>query len=410
LALQALNQAVQSAPDAVEPYLQRAQLLAAADLKTQAIADLTRALELEPRNARVFNTRGYLRMSQNQLIEAVEDFAAAVSIDLEYPQPYNNRGLVRITQGAPEKALLDFDAALRIDPQYIDALNNRGYALTQLGRYDEAIQALTKAIEINPTYVNAWNNRGLANAAAGKGDKGAGQLETAVADFTKAIELQPTNIKYYVHRSEALTALDRTAEARADLDKVAWLEQLSELNRAVMSQPEHALVWMRRADHMRTGQRYDAALADVNRAIQLMGRTSPEASSAYVLQARILLEQGQVERAVEAANVAARIRPSDEVYSVRGDAQLQLQNYEAAVEDYRLSRRLDATVKQAYELRAAQLEQAGQIEQAGYFREQANALSPERLLKTAEKTSTPEPQPFPIDVSQPEPVAVPKSE
>ena len=99
-----MNQAVEAAPQSVEPYLRRADLLAAADLKTKAIADLDTALELEPRNARTFNTRGYLRMSQNDLPAAVEDFSAAVSIDLAYPQPYNNRGLVRISQGDPEKA------------------------------------------------------------------------------------------------------------------------------------------------------------------------------------------------------------------------------------------------------------------------------------------------------------------
>jgi tetratricopeptide (TPR) repeat protein len=409
LALEAINRAIKIDPTSVDARLRRAELFAAADLKTQAVEDLTKAIELEPRNARTFNTRGYLRMSQSDMNGAVEDFAAAISIDLEYPQPYNNRGLVRVSQGAPEKALLDFDAALRIDPKYIDAYNNRGYALTQLGRYEEAIETLTKAIEIDPTYVNAWNNRGLANAAAGKGDQGTYQLEAAVADFTKAIELQPSHTKYYIHRSEALTALQRLDEARADTDKAAWLERLSDLNRLVATSPDLASCWLQRAEHMRLGERFDAAMTDVNRAIQLLGPTMPEASDAYVLQARILLDQGQIEKAIESANTAAKIRPSDQVYSVRGDAHFKLQNYEAAAEDFMLSRRLDETVQKAFELRAAQLESAGQIEQAGYFREQASALSPDRLLKTA-AAETAEPLPFPIDTAQPPPTEAPKAE
>ncbi|MFV0443805.1 MAG: tetratricopeptide repeat protein [Planctomycetaceae bacterium] len=395
LALQALNQAIQLAPESAAGYLRRAELYTSADLKTQAIDDLSKAIELEPRNARSFNTRGYLRMAQNDLEGAVEDYAAAISIDLEYPQPYNNRGLVRISQGAPEKAVADFDAALRIDPKYIDAHNNRGYALTLLKRYDDAVTALSAAIEIDPMYVNAWNNRGLARKAAG-------QFAEAVEDFTKAIELQPSNTKHYLHRSEAFAALDRPEESRADQQKAAWLDRLSALNRTVASNPDSVTGWLERAEHMRQGQRFDAALTDCQRAIQLLGTTAPEVSEAYVLQARILLDQGRLEQAIEAANLAARVQPSDQVYSVRGDAYMQLKNYEAAVEDYRQSRRLDSTVQQAYQLLAAELESAGKVERAGYFREQAEALTPDRLQKTT-KSESAEPLPFPVDANAAKP-------
>ena len=201
-----------------------------------------------------------------------------------------------------------------------------------------------------------------------------------------------------MHRSESLTALGRADEARDDIDRVVWFERLTQLNRRVTSSPEQASGWMERAEHMRLGRRFDAALNDVNRAIQILGAVAPEASAAFVLQAQILLDQGQVEQAIEAANTAARIRPGDDVYSVRGDAYFQLQNYEAAVADYQQSRRLDGVVRQAYELRAAQLETAGQIEQAGYFRQQASNLAPEKLRQTVAADPV-EPAPFPVDVT-----------
>lgn len=385
-ALALLNQAIEVAPELALAYQRRAELLAAANHHAEAIADLDRVLEMQPKDARVLNTRGYLRMARNDLTGAMEDFSAAIGIDLDFPQPYNNRGLVRITEGQPEKALHEFDAALRIDANYIDAHNNRGYTLMQLDRHDEAVDALSKALELDPGYVNAWNNRGLAH-------KEAGRYEEAAADFSKAIELQPTQTKYYLHRSEALTALDRNDEARADIDRVVWLDKLVLVNRRVATSPEEAEAWLERSEHMRRGQRFEAALKDVARALQLYG-SRPEASDAYVLQGRILLEQGHAEQAIEAVNAGLRVRPQEQAYSVRGDAQFQLQNYEAALDDYRQARRLDPMVQQALELRAAQLEKAGDIQQAGYFREQAEALAPDRLIRTA-STEEPAPLPFP---------------
>jgi tetratricopeptide (TPR) repeat protein len=394
-ALDKLNAAIRANPTSPQPLLQRADLLTAADHKAQAILDLTAALALEPQNARTLNTRGYLKMSQGDLPGAMEDFTAAVGIDLSYPQPYNNRGLVRISEGAAEKALHDFDAALRIDPNYIDAHNNRGYTLMLLKRHEEAVATLTRAIELDPRYVNAWNNRGLTL-------KELGRFEEACADFTQAIELQPSNSKYYLHRSEALTALGRTDESRSDVEHVVWMERLAIVNRRVTAAPNDARGWLERADHMRQGKRFDAALSDVKTAIQLLGAGQPAASDAYVLQARVLLEQGHVEQAIESANVALQGGPNEQASSVRGDAYFQLQKFEAAVEDYKLARRLDPLVRQAYEMRAKELETSGEIEQAGYFREQAGQLAPEKLTQTA--ASDVEAPPFPIDVTEPAPI------
>ncbi|MCA9055533.1 MAG: tetratricopeptide repeat protein [Planctomycetaceae bacterium] len=391
-ALQLLNQAIEAAPERADVYVRRAELLTAADYKAQAVADLTKAIELDPRNARACNTRGYLRMALKEFDAAIEDFSTAVSIDLKYPQPYNNRGLVRISLGEPDKALLDFDAALRIDPDYIDAHNNRGYTLTLLNRHDDAVAALTHAIELDPKYVNAWNNRGLAH-------KSAGRFDEAVADFNHAIELQPSNTKYYLHRSEALAELGRDAESKADIEHVVWLERLAVADKRVASTGEIPSSWLARAEHMRAGKRYDAALSDVVRAIQLLGPGTPEACDAYVLQARILLEQGHIERAIEAANQALQCRPEQQAYSVRGDAHYQLQNFERAVDDYQQARRLDPMVQQAFTLHAEQLEAKGDIQQAGYFREQASRMSFESRPAAASESAAP--LPFPVDVTQP---------
>jgi tetratricopeptide (TPR) repeat protein len=221
-------------------------------------------------------------------------------------------------------------------------------------------------------------------------------LEEALADFTQAIELQPTHTKYYLHRRLVLDALGRTEEARADAERAAWLERLVMVNRLVQAQPDEARSWRERAEHLYQGKRHEPALADAERAIQLAAPGSAEQTAALLVAARIRLALGQYEQAVEIATRVLKQSPSDEAHSLRGEAHYALGNFAAAVEDFRAARRLDPLVQQACLKYAEQLESRGEVQQAGYFREQAEALAPERLIRPATQ-ETAEPLPFPTE-------------
>jgi len=381
VALEALTNAITVYPDAFAAYVKRADLLAKAKLYPAAIADLTRALDLptgtqrtlnggngitvsiQRDDAKLLNTRGYLRLAIKDYEAAIADFDEAVARDLNYAQPYNNRGLIHLTLGAPAKAIADFESALRIEAAYTDAHNNLGYAFIQVKEYDKAIVALSNAIKTNGEYVNAWNNRGLAY-------KEAGRFDEAVADFTKAIELQPTQVKYFLHRKEAYEQLGQTEEAANDEAQVVWLKQLARHNQLVLAAPTESRRWYGRADHLIQRDEFEAAQKDIERAIKL----DPDYAAAYTLRAKMYLKQGEVEQAIHEVTRAIATAPHFEAYSLRGDCHFLQENYELAVQDYTLARRLDDQVRVAHERCAEKMQADGKIQQASYHLDQASQL------------------------------------
>lgn len=381
-AVNVLNQLIAQRRDIPEAYLKRAAIYAEAKLFSRAIADMSRAIELQPRNARLRNTRGYFYLSQNDLDRAMTDFDDAIGLDLEYHQPYNNRGLVRIAREDFQGALLDFDAALRIDPDYLDALNNRGFALMRLERFEEAIENFTAVLDKKDDYVNAWNNRGLAHA-------GIEQHEAAAADFSRAIELQPGNLKYYLHRSASYEALGRTEEAAADRFMITWIEQLARLNQEIGRDQQNPSAWIARGRHFIAAKRYNDAVSDFNRALA----ESPQSSAAHIALAEVWRLQGDAEQALAEATRAIECGPSHAAYSLRGDMHFEQQNFEAAIADYEAARRFDSQVVQAYRQCSEQLLEAGETERASALLERATQIESRiqfgETPPAAESTETP---------------------
>ena len=363
---QALNRALAADPELVDAYIKRAGVLAELGMSSQAIADMSEAIERRPDDARLHNTRGYFYLAQSNFTRATRDFNDAIGIDLEFAQPYNNRGLARIAQGDFETAVRDLDAALELDPEYHDAHNNRGLALMQLERFTEAIEAFSTAIELKPEYSGSWNNRGLAQHRAG-------EHAAAIEDFSHAIEMQPEALKFWMHRSVAREASGDSSGAEEDLAHAVWLRKLAELTQSLRQSPSSAERWVARGRHYLEKDELDSALQDFDRAVIL----DVSCAGAYSGRAAIYLRQGDTERAVRECTRAIERAPYHEAYSLRGDAHFERGDYDQAIEDYVAARRLDGQVAQAYLKRSQEHEAAGEIEQASADLEQAISLDPE---------------------------------
>ena len=84
----------------------------------RAIADFTKAIEIDPDNATVYNNRGFaLRIkSRMVMVAAVDDFTKAVEISPPYAAAYNNRGYALKELGDTYNAQKDFNEARHLDP------------------------------------------------------------------------------------------------------------------------------------------------------------------------------------------------------------------------------------------------------------------------------------------------------
>jgi len=161
-----------------------------------AIADYSKAVELDPRLANAYNSRGLAERYKGKWDDAIADHSKALELDPQLASAYNNRGYAKQGKGDLAGASADYSQAIAINPAFCVAYNNRGNLKKDQGDLDGAIADYTKNIECDSKYAPAYNNRGKAEMA--KGD-----LDGAITDFTKAIELHPKYTDAYKNRGKA---------------------------------------------------------------------------------------------------------------------------------------------------------------------------------------------------------------
>jgi tetratricopeptide (TPR) repeat protein len=177
-----------------------------------AIADYTRAIELEGTNYIAYNNRGMAKQAKGDLDGAILDLTKAIELKPDYAPNYINRGFVKQTKFDFDGAIVDFNKANELKPGDNNIQNmlwfakdestksrpvlflRRGMAKKDAGSdWDGAIAEYNKAIELKPDFAEAYFSRGYAK-------KEKGDLGGAIVDYTKAIELKPDFARAYNNR------------------------------------------------------------------------------------------------------------------------------------------------------------------------------------------------------------------
>lgn len=133
-----------------------------------------------PELAWAYGNRGNAYQAQRDAANAVADYTRALELDPEVALTWHNRGLVFAALGDFERALADYDQALARDPAFGAAWGSRGVANRELGRHEAALGDLDRAIELDPNGARHYQNR--ANVRCALGD-----IEGSVADRVAAI-------------------------------------------------------------------------------------------------------------------------------------------------------------------------------------------------------------------------------
>jgi tetratricopeptide (TPR) repeat protein len=324
----------------------------------EAVADNSRALELDPKHQPAWNGRGwtYFRMGRPAL--AVADLNKAIALDPEDPSAWANRGVTYIGLGQLHKALADYTRAIELDPKRAILWTNRGVAYCRLGQHHKALADDSKAVDLDPKYATAWRNRG--------GDYlNLGQLHKAVADYTRAIELDPEMAEAWHYRGNAHARLGQLQKAVADF------------SRAIDLDPKSAESWYNRGNAYLRLEQPDKAHADCSRAIALDRRHA----SAWIDRGVACLRLHQPDKALSDLNRALELnQKSAKVWENRGAAYFNLDQPDKALADYNKSIDLDATVANAWEGRGRTHLRLGQLTKAIADCTQAIKLDPKHIL------------------------------
>ena len=120
------------------------------------MADLSRALELDPSRALDWAGRAAGRLELGDWDGATRDAEEASRLDPRLAAPWRIRGAVLVSRRRWDQALAHLTRALELDSRAAAAHHYRGVALRMLGRRVEAEQDFRAALAIEPGLELGW--------------------------------------------------------------------------------------------------------------------------------------------------------------------------------------------------------------------------------------------------------------
>ena len=153
-ALKDFNKAIELNPKYMVAIANRGVTRGSLGQKEEAIADLQRALAINPNspNPDFILRIADLRYVLNDFTGSIADYNRLQAMDRLYPRIYSKRAGSEAMLGQAEEAIRDADKAVQIDPKDEEAYNSRGLANRLLGRLDEAVNDFSLAIHLKDDY------------------------------------------------------------------------------------------------------------------------------------------------------------------------------------------------------------------------------------------------------------------
>ncbi|TRU72417.1 MAG: serine protease [Microcystis viridis Mv_BB_P_19951000_S69] len=367
LALADYSKAIEINRNFANAYMNRGNLYSNQQKYELALADYSKAIELNRNFANAYNNRGILYSLQQKYELALADYSKAIEINRNFAQAYYNRGNLYFNQQKYELALADYNKAIKLDSNDAYAYNNRGNLYYDQQKYDLALADFTKAIELNRNFAEAYLGRGVVYYLQQK-------YELALADFNKAIELDSKLAMAYYNRGNLYFNQQKYELALADYSKAI------EINR------NYANAYLNRGNLYSNQQKYELALADYSKAIEI----NPNDAMAYNNRGNLYKDQQKYELALADYNKAIEInRNFAEAYNNRGNLYFAQQKYKLALADYEEAIKINSNFAEAYANRGllyAELKQTEKakidLQQAAIlFRQQNNMAAYEKVMQ-----------------------------
>jgi tetratricopeptide (TPR) repeat protein len=171
------------------------------------------------------------------------------------------RGNTLFNKGQNEEAIATYDDLLRHDSNYYQAWTNRGYALARIKEYEDMLESCTTASIIEPKAIYAWNCKGEAQHNLKR-------YEEAIASFNKGIDLDPQNPVFSINKTESLFRLGKTDEALISIERaIALLQQNKKSNEQPLINRELSVAFNSKAKILLQQQEYEKALNAYNNAL-----------------------------------------------------------------------------------------------------------------------------------------------
>lgn len=151
---------------------------------------------------------GIALMTPGHYEEAIAELTRAISLDPESSSAYFNRALAHQNLASPEAALADYQEALNLNPNLVDAHTAMAAIYRDRGDAEAALESLNRSIDVEPT-VAAYYQRAATLASLSR-------HEEAIADYTWVIQQMRDAPYVYFARASSRRALGDEFGAKAD--------------------------------------------------------------------------------------------------------------------------------------------------------------------------------------------------
>ncbi|GHV63608.1 hypothetical protein AGMMS49587_14200 [Spirochaetia bacterium] len=209
------SKAISLDPNDADAYVKRGETYANMKDYVAARMNYDQAIRIEPNNSKTWYKRGCIQEDDLK----IADLSRAIELDPAYIDAYNERADEYFYKGNYfqdgeffeesddaqansyyDLAIEDYSQIIRIDPANAVAYGHRGGLNNRKGKYDDAIADLTEALNIDPVKNNyAWGLRADAYYRKCEYDK-------AIADYTEMIKCYPEWYFNYKYRGDVYAA------------------------------------------------------------------------------------------------------------------------------------------------------------------------------------------------------------
>jgi tetratricopeptide (TPR) repeat protein len=111
----------------------------------EALAELNKAIEMDPRDAAVYYWRGRTLVNLGRLDQGVDDFKAAVKLKPDYAEAYDHLGWLAGNQGQVDEGIAYLTKSIEFKPENAWAFYNRSRLFFSKGDVASAMRDAEKA-------------------------------------------------------------------------------------------------------------------------------------------------------------------------------------------------------------------------------------------------------------------------
>lgn len=285
-ALITFRAALQCDPKLVQAHLAIANIYAERGNQGEALAALLQALQIEPKNILALRAASNLYLLNGLHTKALPLLETLVMADPKAADAHADLAAVYAASGNRQGAETEFRRALELQADYFPALAGLGNLLARAGDDATAMPLLRKAVQVQP---RAYEGHFLLGSALNR----SGKFEEARTELEQAAKLGGENEpQVFYQLARAWGGLGKAAERKAAL---ARFSELTKREKDDVEQQRQAAAW--------------------------------------IDEARVLLQAGDLEKAAARLELAREVKPGDATLLFRlAGLNFDLERYDAARE------------------------------------------------------------------------------